>query len=41
MLRIQEELFAKSRARMDAGEGAAPAAPGEGQTEAKKEKQEE
>ncbi|BGP32453.1 negative cofactor 2 transcription regulator complex subunit ncb2 [Rhodotorula toruloides] len=39
MLRIQEELFAKSRARMDAGEESAPAAPGEGET--KEEKQEE
>ncbi|BGP02357.1 negative cofactor 2 transcription regulator complex subunit ncb2 [Rhodotorula toruloides] len=41
MLKIQEELFAKSRARMDAGEGAAPAALGEGEGEAKEEKQEE
>ncbi|GEM09933.1 TATA binding protein-associated phosphoprotein [Rhodotorula toruloides] len=40
MLRIQEELFAKSRARMDAGEGSAPAAPGEGEGAAKEEKQE-
>lgn len=34
MLKIQEELFAKSRARMDAGGGDAPPPPSEAKAEA-------